>query len=56
MSAISNYLLELEEVVDPMVYIGHTDDEIIAEVKLRVPDAPISWIYDIINRARFDNA
>ena len=55
MSKIGSYLLELEEVVEPMVYLGHTDEDIIDEVKKRVPDAPESWIYDLIDRVRFDH-
>lgn len=55
MSKIGSYLQELEEVVDPMVYLGHSDSDITREIRKRLPDAPQQWIDDMIMRARFDH-
>lgn len=54
MSKMGQYMLELEEIVDPMVYTGHSDDTIKREVKKFMPDTPDLWIQDAIHRARFD--
>ena len=49
MSRMGEYLLDIQEIVDPMVYMGHTDESIIKEVKKRLPDTPESWITETIN-------
>ena len=54
MSKMGEYLLDLEEIVDPMIYTGHSDETIKREVKKCLPHTPDTWIQDAIYRARFD--
>lgn len=54
MSKIGNYLLDLQEIIDPMVYQGFGDKTIIACVKDHYPDATDPSIMAVISRARFD--
>jgi hypothetical protein len=54
MSKMGAFVLELQEVVEPMVYMGHGDEAIKREVKKHIPDVPDSWIENEISRARFD--
>lgn len=54
MSAIGNLVMEIEEVVAPLVYQGATDQTILEQAMKRVPNATPSWIRDVIYRMRFD--
>ena len=44
MSKIGNYVLAVQEIVDPMVYNGASNAAIIKAVKAICPDAPDMYI------------
>ena len=54
MSHMSTLVLELQEIVDPMTYMGFGDKQIIEEVRKVHPNIPESWITSAIYIARFD--
>lgn len=54
MSKMSELNLEIQEIVDPMVYMGCSDQKITEEVIKYCPHIPESWIRAAINSARFD--
>lgn len=54
MSHMSSLVLELQEIVTPMTYMGFGDKQIIEEVRKVHPDIPESWITGAISNARFD--
>jgi hypothetical protein len=54
MSNIKNYLISIQEIVDPMVYQGCNDSTIVEYVQKYIPEASKSDILNIISRARFD--
>jgi hypothetical protein len=53
MSKIGDCVLDLQEIVQPLVYTGHSDESIIEEVNKFLPETPESWIVEEIKRARF---
>lgn len=54
MSKMGLVVLSLQEIVDPLIYIGATDETIIAEVKRVYPDMPESMIRSAIVDAEFN--
>ena len=54
MSAMGNLLLEIDEVVAPLVYQGATDKVIIEQTLKYVPNATEAWVKGAIFRLRFD--
>ena len=54
MSAIGNLVMDIEQVVAPLVYQGASDETIMEQTLKRVPEATPSWVRDTIHRMRFD--
>lgn len=54
MSNISSVVLDIQEIVDPMAYMGIDDEQIIEEVRKFYPDIPVDWIRNVISSARFN--
>ena len=51
MSKIGSYVMDLQDIVDPMVYDGCSQKEIIKEVEKQIPGTPEYWVVDIIETA-----
>ena len=54
MSKIGNYVLAVQEIVDPMVYNGASNAAIIEAVKAICPDAPDLYIQQKIIEAEME--
>ena len=54
MSKIGNYVLAVQEIVDPMVYNGASNAAIIEAVKAICPDAPDLYIQQAIIEAEME--
>ena len=52
MSKIGSYVMDLQDIVDPMVYEGFSEEAIIKEVEDRIPGTPSSWVKDMIATAQ----
>ena len=55
MSQIGSYVLSLQEIIDPMVYMGATDQTIVEEVQKRYPVLNESYILQLIEDSYFHN-
>ena len=44
--------MDLQDIVDPMVYEGFSEEAIIKEVEARIPGTPSSWVKDMIATAQ----
>ena len=51
MSKIGSYVMDLQEIVDPMVCEGYPKDAIIKEVEDKIPGTPEYWVIDMIQNA-----
>jgi hypothetical protein len=55
MSQIGSYVLSLQEIIDPMVHMGATDQTIVEEVQKRYPALSESYILQLIGDSYFHN-
>ena len=55
MSQIGSYVLSLQEIIDPLVHMGATDQTIVEEVQKRYPALSESYILQLIGDSYFYN-
>ena len=55
MSKMSSHVLSLQEIIDPMVHMGATDQAIVEEVQKRYPALSESYILQLIEDSYFHN-
>ena len=55
MSKMSSHVLSLQEIIDPMVHMGATDQAIVKEVQKRYPALSESYILQLIGDSYFHN-
>lgn len=55
MSQMSSHVLSLQEIIDPMVHMGATDQTIVEEVQKRYPALSESYILQLIGDSYFHN-
>jgi hypothetical protein len=55
MSQMSSHVLSLQEIIDPLVHMGATDQTIVEEVQKRYPALSESYILQLIGDSYFYN-